>query len=95
LLADKDIMMNFRYVLLAVDGVDIEGKNLGDITNMLKRSSIILIETVSKQELQYGKEDERFTFFFIEKNPLILDNNPYFVLPFLLICNAVRKRIHS
>ena len=39
LLADKDIMMNFRDVLLAVDGVDIEGKNLGDIMNMLKGKS--------------------------------------------------------
>ncbi len=36
LLADKDIMMNFGDVLLAVDGVDIEGKNLGDIMNMLQ-----------------------------------------------------------
>jgi hypothetical protein len=39
LLADKDIMMNFGDVLLAVDGVDIEGKNLGDIMNMLKGTS--------------------------------------------------------
>ena len=39
LLADKDIMMNFGDVLLAVDGVDIEGKNLGDIMNMLKGKS--------------------------------------------------------
>jgi len=29
-------MMNFGFVLLAVDGVDIEGKNLGDIMNMLQ-----------------------------------------------------------
>jgi len=28
-------MMNFGDVLLAVDGVDIEGKKLGDIMNML------------------------------------------------------------
>jgi hypothetical protein len=35
LLADRDIMMNFGDVLLAVDGVDIEGKKLGDIMNML------------------------------------------------------------
>ena len=39
MLADKDIMMNFGDVLLAVDGVDIEGKNLGDIMNMLKGTS--------------------------------------------------------
>jgi C-terminal processing protease CtpA/Prc len=32
-------MMNFGDVLLAVDGVDIEGKNLGDIMNMLKGKS--------------------------------------------------------
>jgi len=74
--------MNFRYVLLAVDGVDIEGKNLGDITNMLKRSSIILIETVSKQELQYGKEGKCFTVFFIKENLLILDNKTVFCVTF-------------
>jgi hypothetical protein len=39
LLADKDIMMNFGDILLAVDGVDIKGKNLGDIMNMLKGKS--------------------------------------------------------
>jgi C-terminal processing protease CtpA/Prc len=39
LLADKDKMMNFGDVLLAVDGVDIEGKKLGDIMNMLKGKS--------------------------------------------------------
>jgi C-terminal processing protease CtpA/Prc len=32
-------MMNFGDVLLAVDGVDIEGKNLGDIRNMLQSKS--------------------------------------------------------
>jgi C-terminal processing protease CtpA/Prc len=32
-------MMNFGELLLAVDGVDIEGKNLGDIMNMLKGKS--------------------------------------------------------
>jgi hypothetical protein len=39
LLADKDIIMNFGDVLLAVDGVDIERKNLGDIMNMQKGKS--------------------------------------------------------
>jgi hypothetical protein len=39
LLADKDIMMNFGDVLLAVDGLDIEGKKLGDIMNMLQGKS--------------------------------------------------------
>jgi len=39
LLADKDIMMNFGDVLLAVDGVEIEGKNLDDIMNMLQGKS--------------------------------------------------------
>jgi hypothetical protein len=39
LLADKDIMMNFGDVLLAVDEVDIEGKNLSDIMNMLQGKS--------------------------------------------------------
>jgi hypothetical protein len=43
LLADKDIMMNFEDVLLAVDGVDIEGKNLGDIMNMLKGKSTNIV----------------------------------------------------
>jgi len=43
LLADKDIMMNFRDALLAVDGVDIEGKNLGDIMNMLKGKSTNIV----------------------------------------------------
>jgi len=32
-------MMNFGNVLLAVDGVDIGGKNLGDIRNMLQGKS--------------------------------------------------------
>jgi C-terminal processing protease CtpA/Prc len=32
-------MMNFEDVLLAVDGLDIEGKNLGDIRNMLQGKS--------------------------------------------------------
>jgi len=32
-------MINFGDVLLAVDKVDIEGKNLGDIMNMLKGTS--------------------------------------------------------
>jgi hypothetical protein len=34
LLADRDIIMNFGDVLLAVDGVDIEGKKLADIINI-------------------------------------------------------------
>jgi len=51
LFADKDIMMNFGFVLLAVDGVDIEGKNLGDIMNMLqgKITNTVTITFLNKE----------------------------------------------
>jgi C-terminal processing protease CtpA/Prc len=39
LLEDKDLMMNFGDKLLAVDGLDIEGKNLDNIRNMLQDKS--------------------------------------------------------
>jgi C-terminal processing protease CtpA/Prc len=51
LLADRDIMMNFGDVLLAVDGVDIEGKKLGDIMNMLKGklTNIVTLTFLNKE----------------------------------------------
>jgi hypothetical protein len=51
LLADKDIMMNFGDVLLAVDGVDIEGKNSGDMRNMLqgKSSNTVTLTFLNKE----------------------------------------------
>jgi C-terminal processing protease CtpA/Prc len=51
LLADRDIMMNFGDVLLAVDGVDIEGKKLADIVNILKGklTNIVTLKFLSKE----------------------------------------------
>jgi C-terminal processing protease CtpA/Prc len=51
LLAERDIMMNFGDVLLAVDGVDIEGKKLGDIMNMLKGklTNIVTLKFLNKE----------------------------------------------
>jgi hypothetical protein len=51
LLADRDIMMNFGDVLLAVDGVDIEGKRLADIINILKGklTNIVTLTFLNKE----------------------------------------------
>ena len=51
LLADRDIMMNFGDVLLAVDGVDIEGKKLPDIINILqgKLTNIVTLKFLNKE----------------------------------------------
>ena len=51
LLADKDIMMNFGDVLLAVDGVDIEGKKLPDIINILqgKVTNMVTLKFLNKE----------------------------------------------
>ena len=51
LLADRDIMMNFGDVLLAVDGVDIEGKKLADIINILKGklTNIVTLKFLNKE----------------------------------------------
>jgi hypothetical protein len=59
LLADKDIMMNFGDVLLAVDGVDIEGKNLGDIRNMLqgKSSNTVTLTSLNKECFNWFDRD--------------------------------------
>jgi len=53
LLEDKDLMMNFGDVLLAVDGLDIEGKNLDNIRNMLKgkRSNTVKLTFLNKQAI--------------------------------------------
>ena len=51
LLADRDIMMNFGDVLLAVDGVDIKGKKLADIVNILKGklTNIVTLKFLTKE----------------------------------------------
>jgi hypothetical protein len=51
LLADRDIMMNVGDVLLAVDGVDIEGKKLADIINILKGklTNIVTLTFLNKE----------------------------------------------
>ena len=53
LLEDKDLMMNFGDKLLAVDGLDIEGKNLDNIRNMLKgkRSNTVKLTFLNKQAI--------------------------------------------
>ncbi len=50
LLADKDIMMNFGDVLLAVDGLDVEGMKLPEIINILKgkQTNIVTLTFLNK-----------------------------------------------
>jgi hypothetical protein len=51
LLADKDIMMNFGDVLLAVDGLDVEGMKLPEIMNILKgkQTNIVTLTFLNKE----------------------------------------------
>ena len=51
LLADKDIMMNFGDVLLAVDGLDVEGMKLPEIMNILKgkQTNIVTLTLLNKE----------------------------------------------
>jgi hypothetical protein len=50
-LADKDIMMNFGNVLLAVDGLDVEGMKLPEIMNILKgkQTNIVTLTFLNKE----------------------------------------------
>jgi hypothetical protein len=51
LLADKDIMMNFGDVLLAGDGLDVEGMKLPEIINILKgkQTNIVTLTFLNKE----------------------------------------------
>ena len=51
LLADKDIMMNFGDVLLAVDGLDVEGMKLPEIMSILKgeQTNIVTLTFLNKE----------------------------------------------
>jgi hypothetical protein len=51
LLADKDIMMNFGDVLLAVDGLDVEEMKLPEIMNILKgkQTNIVTLTFLNKE----------------------------------------------
>ena len=85
LLADKDIMMNFGDVLLAVDGLDVEGMKLPEIMNILKgkQTNIVTLTFLNKEwfnnydrdSVKTGtiiqKKGEYYTVFRIEGNPLI------------------------
>jgi hypothetical protein len=83
-------------VLLAVDGVHIEGKNLGDIMNMLKGKStnIVTLTFLNKEwfnnfdrdSVKTGtaiqKKGKYFTVFLIKDNLLIWYNKTVFYVNF-------------
>jgi C-terminal processing protease CtpA/Prc len=85
LLADKDIMMNFGDVLLAVDGLDVEGMKLPEIMNILKgkQTNIVTLTFLNKEwfnnydrdSVKTGtiiqKKGKYYTVFWITDNLLI------------------------
>jgi len=85
LLADKDIMMNFGDVLLAVDGLDVEGMKLPEIMSILKgkQTNIVTLTFLNKEwfnnydrdSVKTGtiiqKKGEYYTVFWINDNLLI------------------------
>ena len=85
LLADKDIMMNFGDVLLAVDGLDVEGMKLPEIMNILKGklTNIVTLTFLNKEwfntydrdSVKTGtiiqKKGKYYTVFWITDNLLI------------------------
>jgi len=85
LLADKDIMMNFGDVLLAVDGLDVEEMKLPEIMNILKgkQTNIVTLTFLNKEwfnnydrdSVKTGtiiqKKEEYYTVFRINDNLLI------------------------
>ena len=62
-LEDKDLVMNFGDVLLAVDGLDIEGKNLDNIRNMLqgKSSNWVKLTFLNKEWFNRFDRDSAIT----------------------------------
>ena len=69
LLADKDIMMNFGNVLLAVDGLDVEGMKLPEIMNILKgkQTNIVTLTFLNKEWFNNYERDSVKTGTIIQK----------------------------